>query len=146
MPVLAGLLVLNAVLYWATFIGLTPRRIKPVLLLAGAIAGGVAFTLLITIGTGLLTHQLKNASSTYGAFGSVIGIVTFLLLLAKLSGDADEINPVLHRNLYPRALPFGELTDADRRVHTALINEQRRSDEESIDIRFAAAKASDDRE
>src|SRR6202000_1499035 len=78
-PVLAGLLVLNAALYWATFIALTPKRIKPVPLLPGAIFGGVAFTLLITIGTGLLTHQLKNASSTYGAFGSVIGIVTFLL-------------------------------------------------------------------
>ena len=123
-PVLAGLLVLNAALYWATFILLTPKRIKPVPSLPGAIVGGVAFTLLITIGTGLLTHQLKNASATYGAFGSVIGIVTFLLLLAKLSIYAAELNPVLHRHLYPRALPMGEMTEADRRVHVSLINEQ----------------------
>jgi uncharacterized BrkB/YihY/UPF0761 family membrane protein len=138
-PVLVGLLVLNAALYWATFITLTPRRIKPVPLLPGAIVGGVAFTLLITIGTGLLTHQLKNASNTYGAFGSVIGIITFLLLLAKLSVYAAEVNPVLHRRLYPRALPFGEMTDADRRVHTALIHEQRRSVQESIDVSFDPA-------
>jgi uncharacterized BrkB/YihY/UPF0761 family membrane protein len=135
-PVLAGLLVLNSALYWANFIVLTPKRIKPVPLLPGAIVGGVAFTLLITIGTGLLTHQLKNASSTYGAFGSVIGIVTFLLLLAKLSIYAAELNPVLHRQLYPRALPFGDMTDADRRVQTAQINEQRRSTEESITVNF----------
>jgi uncharacterized BrkB/YihY/UPF0761 family membrane protein len=140
-PVLAGLLVLNAALYWATFILLTPKRIKPVPSLPGAIVGGVVFTLLITIGTGLLTHQLKNASATYGAFGSVIGIVTFLLLLAKLSIYAAELNPVLHRDLYPRALPFGELTDADRRVHVSLIHEQRRSSEESIDVGFDAEKA-----
>jgi uncharacterized BrkB/YihY/UPF0761 family membrane protein len=137
-PVLAGLLVLNAALYWATFILLTPKRIKPVPSLPGAIVGGVAFTLLITIGTGLLTHQLKNASATYGAFGSVIGIVTFLLLLAKLSIYAAELNPVLHRKLYPRALPMGDLTDADRRVHVSLIHEQQRSADESIAVDFDA--------
>ena len=43
---------------------------------------------------------------------------------------------MLHGELYPRALPFGELTDADRRVHTALIHQQRRSADESIDVRF----------
>jgi uncharacterized BrkB/YihY/UPF0761 family membrane protein len=139
-PVLAGLLVLNAALYWATFILLTPKRIKPVPSLPGAIVGGVAFTLLITVGTGLLTHQLKNASSTYGAFGSVIGIVTFLLLLAKLSIYAAELNPVLHRKLYPRALPMGEMTEADRRVHVSLIHEQRRSADESIAVDFDADK------
>ena len=64
----------------------------------------------------------------------MIGIVTFLLLLAKLSIYAAELNPVLHRQLYPRALPFGELTEADRRVHTALIHEQRRS-EHGVDRR-----------
>jgi membrane protein len=108
--------------------------------LPGAIVGGVAFTLLITVGTGLLTHQLKNASSTYGAFGSVIGIVTFLLLLAKLSIYAAELNPVLHRKLYPRALPMGEMTEADRRVHVSLIHEQRRSADESIAVDFDVDK------
>jgi uncharacterized BrkB/YihY/UPF0761 family membrane protein len=126
-PVLAGLLVLNAGLYWGTYMLLTPKKIKPVPLLPGAILGGVVFTLLITIGTGLLTHQLKNASSTYGAFGSVIGIVTFLLLLAKLSIYAAELNPVLHRKLYPRALPFGDPTEADARVEESLVNELRTS-------------------
>jgi hypothetical protein len=43
-------------------------------LLPGAVLGAVAFTALITVGTGLMTHQLKNASATYGAFGYVIGM------------------------------------------------------------------------
>jgi uncharacterized BrkB/YihY/UPF0761 family membrane protein len=63
------------------------------------------FSVLITLRTRLITHQLKNARNTYGTFGSVIGIVTFLLLLAKLSLYAAELNPVPHRRLYPRALP-----------------------------------------
>jgi uncharacterized BrkB/YihY/UPF0761 family membrane protein len=114
-PVLIGLLIINTGLYFATFTLLTAKAIGPRGLLPGAIVGAVVFTALITIGTGLITHQLKNASATYGAFGSIIGIVTFLLLLAKLSMYAAELNPVLARRLYPRALPLGgEPTDADR--------------------------------
>ena len=146
-PVLAGLLLLNTGLYWLTFIALTPKAITPRMLLPGAVGGAIAFTLLLTVGTSLLTHQLKNASSTYGAFGSVIGIVTFLLLLAKLSLYAAELNPVLSRQLYPRALPFGEATDADRRVQRGLVHQQRMSPEETIGVGFdpnAAHEAAED--
>jgi uncharacterized BrkB/YihY/UPF0761 family membrane protein len=136
-PVLAGLLVINAALYFASFI-----------LLPGAIGGAVAFTALITIGTGLITHQLKNSSATYGAFGTVIGIVAFLLLLAKLSLYAAELNPVLARRLYPRALPLGgEPTDADRRVLASLVHAEQRRDDQAIGVGFghhAAGQAASD--
>jgi len=116
-PVLAGLLVINTGLYLATFTLLTAKTIGPRGLLPGAAAGAAGFTALITAGTGLVTHQLKNASATYGTVGTVIGIVAFLLLLAKISMYAAELNPVLARELYPRALPLAAgLTDADRRV------------------------------
>jgi uncharacterized BrkB/YihY/UPF0761 family membrane protein len=136
-PIIAGQLLLNIGLYYLSFAILTPKPIRTRCLLPGAIAGGSAFTLLITVGTGLLTHQLKNASNTYGAFGSVIGIVTFLLLLAKLSMYAAELNPVLERNLYPRALPLGdEPTEADRQVQYVLVHQERRSDDEAIGVGF----------
>jgi uncharacterized BrkB/YihY/UPF0761 family membrane protein len=130
-PVLAGLLIVNVGLYFASFTLLTAKVIGPRGLLPGAIAGAVSFTILITVGTGLITHQLKNASTTYGTFGGVIGIVTFLLLLAKLSLYAAELNPVLARRLYPRALPLGgDPTDADRQVLASLAHaEQRRADQ-----------------
>ena len=147
-PVLAGLLVVNAGLYFATFALLTAKAIGPRALLPGAIAGSVAFTALITVGTGLITHQLKNSSATYGAFGSVIGIVAFLLLLAKLSMYAAELNPVLARRLYPRALPLGgEPTDADRRVLAALVYAEQRRYDEAIGVGFgddAADQAASD--
>jgi uncharacterized BrkB/YihY/UPF0761 family membrane protein len=137
-PVLIGLLILNAGLYFATFTLLTAKTIGPRGLVPGAIAGAVAFTALITLGTGLVTHQLKNASATYGAFGSVIGIVTFLLLLAKLSMYAMELNPVQARELYPRALPLGgDPTDADRQALAALVHTQQRRDNEEISIGFS---------
>jgi uncharacterized BrkB/YihY/UPF0761 family membrane protein len=137
-PVLIGLLVINCVLYWASFAILTPKSISARSLIPGAIAGAVGFTALITVGTGLVQHQLKNASNTYGTFGSVIGIVLFLLLLSKLSIYAAELNPVLSRQLYPRALPLGDLTEADEKVHYQLIHEQRRSDEEAIGVGFGS--------
>jgi uncharacterized BrkB/YihY/UPF0761 family membrane protein len=112
-------------------------------LLPGAILGAVGFTALITVGTGLVTHQLKNASSTYGAFGSVIGIVAFLLLLAKLTMYAAELNPVLSRRLYPRALPMGgDPTEADHQVLSDIVHAERRRDDQVIGVGFGDQGAS----
>ena len=136
-PVLAGLLVINAGLYFAGFTVLTAKVVGPRGLLPGAILAAVGFTALITVGTGLLTHQLKNASATYGAFGTVIGIVAFLLLLAKLTMYAAELNPVLARSLYPRALPLGgEPTAADRQVLADLVHAEQRRDDQAIGVGF----------
>jgi uncharacterized BrkB/YihY/UPF0761 family membrane protein len=147
-PVLAGLLIINTALYFATFTLLTAKVIGPRGLLPGAILGAVAFTALITVGTGLMTHQLKDASATYGAFGIVIGIVALLLLLAKLSMYAAELNPVLARRLYPRALPVGgEPTDADRQVLASIAHAEQRRDDEVIGVGFgedAADQAASD--
>jgi uncharacterized BrkB/YihY/UPF0761 family membrane protein len=136
-PVVVGLLIINATLYFLSFAVLTAKAIGPRGLLPGAVLGAVAFTALITVGAGLMTHQLKNASSSYGAFGLVIGIVALLLLLAKLSIYAAELNPVLSRRLYPRALPLGgEPTDADRHVLASLAYAEQRREDEVIGVGF----------
>jgi uncharacterized BrkB/YihY/UPF0761 family membrane protein len=143
-PVLAGLLVLNCALYFATFTLLTAKAVGPRGHLPGAILGGVAFTALITVGTGLVTHQLKNASNTYGAFGTVIGIVTFLLLLAKLSLYAAELNPVLARGLYPLALPMSkEPTQADYEVLTYIVRAEQRRKDQVIGVGYGDHAAED---
>jgi uncharacterized BrkB/YihY/UPF0761 family membrane protein len=147
-PVLIGLVAINIGLYFATFTALTAKTIGPRGLLPGAVAGAVGFTALITVGTGLVTHQLKNTSATYGAFGTVIGIVAFLLLLAKISMYAAELNPVLARKLYPRALPLvDDLTDADKQVLGDLVHAERRREDQAIGVGFgdrAAEQAADD--
>ncbi len=143
-PVLAGLLVLNCALYFATFTLLTAKVVGPRGHLPGAILGGVVFTALITVGTGLVTHDLKNASQTYGAFGGVIGIVVFLLLLAKLSLYAAELNPVLARRLYPRALPMStEPTDADHEVLAYIVRAEQRRKDQVIGVGFGDEAADD---
>lgn len=112
---IAGMAVLNVGLFVLSFRILTPGPVATRSLVPGAALAAVAFTLLITVGTGLVDHQLKNETATYGAFASVIGVVAFLLLLAKLTLYAAELNPVLERGLSPRSL-LGEPTEADERV------------------------------
>ena len=136
-PVIAGLLVINFGLYFLTFFLLTPKVIGPRGLIPGSIVGAVAFTALLTVGTGLMAHELKNASNTYGTFAGVIGIVTVLLLLAKLSLYGAELNPVLSRRLYPRALPLGgDPTEADLRVLSTLVHEEQRREDQVIGVGF----------
>ena len=143
-PVLAGLLVLNCALYFATFTLLTAKAVGPRGHLPGAILGGVFFTALITVGTGLVTHELKNASATYGAFGTVIGIVAFLLLLAKLSLYAAELNPVLARRLYPLALPMSkDPTEADYEVLTYIVRAEQRRKDQVIGVGYGNQAATD---
>jgi uncharacterized BrkB/YihY/UPF0761 family membrane protein len=102
--VLAGLAVVNVGLYFAAFWALTPRVERVRDLLPGAVIGGIGFTVLTSVGTGLVQHQLRNSSNTYGAFASIIGVVTYLLLLATLTLYAAELNPVLAHRLWPRGL------------------------------------------
>lgn len=132
--IIGAQLVVNTGLYLLTFrllvapkAGVTTRRLLP-----GAALGGVAFTVLITVGAGLVEHQLKHQSATYGAFASVIGIVAFLLLLAKLSVYAAELNPVLARRLYPRGLPLGESHTADEEAVALRAGEHRPRPDERV--------------
>jgi uncharacterized BrkB/YihY/UPF0761 family membrane protein len=101
---IVGLLVINIGFYLVTFTILTTAEVTTRQLFPGSVTGGLAFTALITIGAGLIQHQLRNSSAVYGALSAVIGVVTFLLLLAKLSIYSAELNTVLARRLWPRSL------------------------------------------
>ena len=112
---IVGLCAVNVALYTASFRALTPVVDELKLFLPGAVVAGLGFTALMTVGSGLVQHQLRHSSSTYGAFAAVIGVVAFLLLLSKLTMYAAELNPVLARRLWPRALPMTPPTEADDR-------------------------------
>ena len=140
-------LVADVVLYLLAFrLLLAPKAAVPTRrLVPGALVGGTGFTALVTVGTGLVEHELRGQSATYGAFASVIGVVTFLLLLGKLSLYAAELNAVLARGLYPRALPGGEPLAADRAALAARAAEQRRRADERIGADFGGAVEASDR-
>jgi uncharacterized BrkB/YihY/UPF0761 family membrane protein len=126
---------LNVGMFFAGFWALTPRFERRRELLPGAVLAGIGFTLLTSIGTGLVQHQLRNSSNTYGAFASIIGVVTYLLLLATLTLYSAELNPVLARRLWPRALT-GTPTAADDEVLRDRVEEERRRKDQRVDVRF----------
>lgn len=134
---IAVLLAVNTGCYFLAFLILTPKGVaRPRQLLPGAILGAVGFTLLTTVGTGLVQHQLRHSAATYGAFASVIGVVAYLLLLAKLTVYAAELNPVLALGLWPRALPLAEPTAADDKVLHRLAHQEQQRPDERIGVGF----------
>jgi uncharacterized BrkB/YihY/UPF0761 family membrane protein len=133
---LAGMVVLNVGLYVAAFRALTPSVASAGALVPGAIVAALGFTFLITLGSGLVQHQLRNSSATYGQFGTVIGLVAFLFLLAKISLYGAELNPVLHRQLWPRGLQASDPTEADDRVLRDIAQQNRRREDQCIEVGF----------
>ncbi len=140
---LAGMVVINVILYVAAFRALTPGMIRTRPLVPGAAVAAVGFTLLITVGSGLLQHQIRHSSDTYGQFGVVIGLVGFLLILAKITLYAAELNPVMERRLWPRALRSGDPTPADDRMLRDLALEMRRREDQRIGVQFGPDASSE---
>lgn len=135
-PILVGMLAMNVALYLVAFRMLTPANVATWSLLPGAAVAGTGFTFLMTLGSGLVQHQVRNSSATYGQFGIVIGLVGFLFLLAKISLYGAELNPVLARRLWPRALQTRNPTAADDHVLRDITHESLRRQDQRIGVGF----------
>jgi YihY family inner membrane protein len=131
---LLGFAVDGAVLL-AVFWLYTARPVRLRDLLPGVALAAVGMVALQSIAGWYVDHAVERADDTYGTFALVIGLLSWFLLLAQLLLLAAEVNVVLHRRLWPRALA-GELGDADRRA-LRLAAQAARSDEgEEIAVRF----------
>jgi uncharacterized BrkB/YihY/UPF0761 family membrane protein len=133
---LMGMVLVNVALYFAAFRLLTPSSVPTRSLVPGCAVASVGFTLLITIGSGLVQHQVRNSSATYGQFGIVIGLVAFLFLVAKISLYGAELNPVLARGLWPRSLRSETPTPADDKVLHDVTHQSRRRRDQRIGVGF----------
>jgi uncharacterized BrkB/YihY/UPF0761 family membrane protein len=96
--------VVNVGEYVLAFRVLTPRSVHTRDLIPGAVVGGVAWTLLLALGGYLIGHDLRNDSAVYGLFGMVLGLLAWVYLGAEISIYAAEVNTVLSRSLWPRAM------------------------------------------
>jgi uncharacterized BrkB/YihY/UPF0761 family membrane protein len=101
----------------------------------------VLWQLLQIGGAAYVDRVLVNTSSMTKTFGLVLGLVGFLYIGAVLAVLATEINVVLSRRLWPRALltPFTDnvqLTDADRRAYALYARMQRHKGFEEVLVRW----------
>jgi YihY family inner membrane protein len=116
---------------------LTDRQLGFCDVLPGAVLAGVAFWVLQTISGVILTRHMGGAQSTYGVFATVITLLWWFYLQAQLTLVGAQLNVVLHRHYYPRALFGGPQTDADRRLMHDFANQRRLSEDEQIRVRTA---------
>ena len=105
--------VANIGMYFLGFRVLTPKGVRPRQLLPGAVAGGAFWTLLQALGAYLVHHYLRS-DSVYGIFATVLGLVAWIYFGVQGTVYAAEVNVVLARRLWPRAIVQPPLTEADR--------------------------------
>lgn len=126
----------NAILFIAAFRLLVDGTIASKELWPGVVLATIGWTALQALGSLYVTRVIANATDTYGTFATVLGLIAWLYLGARVVVYAAEINTVLSRRLWPRSLFTPPVLDADRRALTAMAKAQARIDEEHIDVRF----------
>jgi uncharacterized BrkB/YihY/UPF0761 family membrane protein len=110
------------------------RRAAP-----GGFALAVMWQGLQLLGVLYVSKVLVGTSSMTKTFGLVLGLVGFIFIGAVMAVLAMEINVVIARRLYPRALltPFTDavdLTPADRRAYASYARMQRHKGFERVDV------------
>jgi membrane protein len=128
-------LAVNFGLYVASFRFLTSATIPTRCLWLGAGVGALFLTILQLVGTIYIRH-VAHASSAYGTFATVLGLLVWLHLLAQLTLYAAEINVVLVRKLWPRSLLGPPDEPADQEALRALAKVEERHDVEQVDVHF----------
>ena len=139
--VVAGLavsLVVNFVLFWAAFRLLTDASVPTRGLRPGILLATTVWTALQAVGGAYIGHVVKSAGATYGAFATVIGLLTWLFLGARVVVIAAELNSVVAGTLWPRSL-FDPPEPADRRVLTTLATIDERRDGQHVAVWFGEA-------
>ncbi|MCY7394739.1 MAG: YihY/virulence factor BrkB family protein [Nocardioides sp.] len=107
----------------------------------GAFAVALMWQLLQYIGTLYATTVLSETSTMDPTFGLVLGLIGIIYIAAVMAVIGVEVNVVLARRLWPRALltlftDNVDLTDADRRAYASYAQRERHKGYESITVRF----------
>ena len=100
----AGTLALNAGVFWIAYQVLIAERQPWRALLPGAITAGIGYHLLQVVGQLYVNHVLKGAQDTYGTFATVIGLLSWLHLMAQITLLGAVVNVVTAKGLWPRHL------------------------------------------
>ena len=125
----------NVAMYFAGFRVLTPKGVRPRQLLPGAVAGGAFWTVLQALGAYLVHHYL-HSDSVYGIFATVLGLVAWIYFGVQGTVYAAEVNVVLARRLWPRAIVQPPLTEADRASMALQALQNQRRPEQQVLVTF----------
>jgi len=107
----------------------------------GAFTVAVLWQVLQYVGFQYATSVLSSTSAVNQTFGFVLGLFGLIYLASLIAVLGIEVNVVLARRLWPRALltPFTDavdLTEADRRAYAMYAQAQRHKGFETVAVRF----------
>jgi YihY family inner membrane protein len=125
----------NAGMFVGGFRVLTPKVVDTLDLVRGAVIAGMLWTVLQVLGT-YLVHHFLHSDSAYGEFATVLGLVAWLYLAARITVYCAEINVVLARRLWPRAILHPPLTEADRTSLALQALEAQQRKEQEVHVTF----------
>jgi YihY family inner membrane protein len=125
----------NAGLYLAGFRVLTPKGVPTRALVPGAVAGGIAWTVLLAVGA-VIVHRDLHTASAYGIFASVLVLAAWIYLGVQVTVYAAEVNVVLTRRLWPRTIVQPPLVEADRASLALQALQNQRREEQSVRVSF----------
>lgn len=131
-----GSAAVNSAEYLVAFRVLTPGGVGWRRLLPGAVFAGIVWTCLLAAGELIVGHYLRGFSALYGLFAIVLGLFAWLYFAAELTVYSAELNVVLARRLWPRAIVQPPLTEADRRSMAAQAHQNRRRPEQHVQVTF----------
>jgi membrane protein len=94
---------------------LTGAAVTTRVVFPGAAVATIGWLGLQAIGSVYVAHVVKGSSEAYGGFAVVVGLLSWLFLGAQVTLIAAEVNVVLARRLWPRALA-GPLGPPDQRA------------------------------
>jgi membrane protein len=132
---LGGSLVLNVALFAVIYAVLTAAAVRVRTHLPGAIVAGVAWTVLLTIGSWFVDRRIRGATGAYGVFAVVLGLLVWIHLGAQVLLAGAEVNVVRARRLWPRSFIDPPALSADRRSRWARSKERHRGPDEVLDVR-----------
>ena len=132
----------NVALFLASFRVLTPSGVSNRQLLPGAVAGGLFWTLVQALGAYLVHHFLRS-DSVYGVFATVLGLLAWIYFGVQAFVYAAEVNVVITRRLWPRAIVQPPLTEADRTSMALQALQNQRRPEQIVEVRFTDRPAGD---
>ena len=128
-------LLLNVCLFFVVFRFLIPSIVPTRELLWGIGLATLGWTVLQSVGGIYVNHVVKGDGQTYGTFATVIGLLAWLYLGARMVMYAAELNVVVTRRLWPRSI-MDPPEPADRRARAALAKMEARDSRETIDVTF----------
>jgi membrane protein len=125
----------NLLLFTAAFRLLTDAEVETRHLWPGIVSATLLWTVVQAVGGAYIGHVVKGAGPTYGTFATVIGLLTWIFLGARIVVYSAELNSVLAGRLWPRGL-FEPMEPADRRALAELARIEERSDAQHVSVSF----------